>query len=502
MRLKLDLTRNDGEPVKSVAVQTLDRRGMTIGRGANNDWTLEDPDRHMSKNHCVIEYRDGQYLLTDTSTNGVFLNRSPERLLRDSAVLLSDGDVLGVGVYEIAVQYLADDPLAAEADDPFAGLPPPYEDPVEQKKKIDLADTYESPDEFVKTLDAPDAGLVDDEDPFGLAGPAPSPRGTIDDGLDPFAGPPTGAVPGAVGGGARDLIPDDADLIGPGYETGAEHDLMEGHSVADHVRREQDYFRPPQAEQAIPDDWEAATGGAGLAPQAPPPGAAAAAQPTPPGAAAAAQPTPPGAAAAAQPPPPPSAQQASGPGDLALVRAFLAGAGMKGLDVSDRELEELMRTVGATFRQMVEGMREVLMTRSSIKSEFRIDQTMLKAKENNPLKFSTSGEEAMKALLQKPMPGYLPAERAVQEGFEDIRAHQIAVMAGLQVALTALLKRFDPETLAKRLEKNSLLGSKKARYWDVFTELYEEIAREAEDDFQSLFGREFSRAYTDQVKKL
>ncbi|MCH8998409.1 MAG: type VI secretion system-associated FHA domain protein TagH, partial [Proteobacteria bacterium] len=220
------------------------------------------------------------------------------------------------------------------------------------------------------------------------------------------------------------------------------------------------------------------------------------------GAAAAAQPTPPGAAAAAQPPPPPSAPQASGPGDLALVRAFLAGAGMKGLDVSDRELEELMRTVGATFRQMVEGMREVLMTRSSIKSEFRIDQTMLKAKENNPLKFSTSGEEAMKALLQKPMPGYLPAERAVQEGFEDIRAHQIAVMAGLQVALTALLKRFDPETLAKRLEKNSLLGSKKARYWDVFTELYEEIAREAEDDFQSLFGREFSRAYTDQVKKL
>ncbi len=480
MRLKLDLTRNDGEPVENVAVQTLDRHGMTIGRGANNDWTLDDPDRHMSKNHCVIEYRDGQYLLTDTSTNGVFLNRSPERLLRDSAVLLSDGDVLGVGIYEIAVQYLADDPLAAGADDPFAGLPPPYEDPVERKKQIDLADTYESPDEFVKTLDAPDAGLVDDADPFGLAGPAPLPRGATGDDLDPFAGPPTGAVPGAVGGGARDLIPDDSDLIGPGYETGAEHDLMEGHSVADHVRTEQDYFRPPQAEQAIPDDWEATTGGAGVAPRAPPPGAP----------------------AAAQPPPPPSAPQASGPGDLALARAFLAGAGMKGLDVSDRELEELMRTVGATFRQMVEGMREVLMTRSSIKSEFRIDQTMLKAKENNPLKFSTSGEEAMKALLQKPMPGYLPAERAVQEGFEDIRAHQIAVMAGLQVALTALLKRFDPETLAKRLEKSSLLGSKKARYWDLFTELYGEIAREAEDDFQSLFGREFSRAYTDQVKKL
>ncbi len=465
MRLKLDLTRSDGEPVSSVAAQVLDRSGMTIGRGPSNDWALDDPDRHMSKKHCVIEYRDGQYLLTDTSTNGVFLNRSTERLLRDSAVLLSDGDIFGVGIYEIAVQFLADDPLAAAVDDPFASLPPPYENPVApQRKQDDLADSFDSPDEFVKTLDAPDTGLVDDADPFGLAGPASLPRDTIGDGLDPFAAAPTDAA----GHDARDLIPDDADLIGPGYDTGAEHDLMEGHSVADHIRTEQDYFQPPQASQAISDDWEAETGGAGAAPRAPPPGA----------------------------------PRASGSGDVALARAFLAGAGMERLDVSDQELEELMRTIGATFRQMVEGMRDVLMTRSSIKSEFRIDQTMLKPKENNPLKFSTSGEEAMTALLQKPIPGYLPAERAVKEGFEDIRAHQIAVMAGLQVALTALLKRFDPETLAKRLEKNSLLGSKKARYWDLFTELYGEIAREAEDDFQSLFGREFARAYTDQIEKL
>lgn len=466
MRLKLDLTRNDGEPVSSVATQILDRRGMTVGRGANNDWVLDDPDRHMSKKHCVIEYHDGQYLLTDTSTNGVFLNRSSERSLRDSAVLLSDGDVLGVGIYEIAVQFLADDPLTATADDPFAGLPQPYEDPVApQKKAADLADSYDSPDEFVKTLDAPDASLVDDADPFGLAGPAPLARDTIGDDLAPFAGPPTGAEPGAEGRDARAMIPDDADLIGPGYDTGTEHDLMAGHSVADHIRTEQDYFQPPQAKQAIPDDWEMKTGGAGVAPQKPPP-------------------------------------RVTGSGDVALARAFLVGAGMEQLDVSDQELEEFMRTVGATFRQMVEGMREVLMTRSSIKSEFRIDQTMLKPKENNPLKFSANGEEAMKALLQKPIPGYLPAERAVKEGFGDIRAHQIAVMAGLQVALTALLKRFDPETLAKRLEKNSLLGSKKARYWDLFTELYGEIAHEAEDDFQSLFGREFSRAYTDQIEKL
>ena len=473
MRLKLDLARNDGKPLTSVESQTLDRRAMTIGRGPDNDWVLDDPERHMSKRHCTVEYRDGQYVLIDTSTNGVFLNHAPERLERNRAVVLADGDIFAAGVYEIAVRVLDDEPLAVaeevpDRNDPFADLPPPYEDPVERKRQVRATDSFESPDGFVKTLDAPDAGLVDDRDPFGLGGPASTRHDIIGDDFDLSTDAAPGSGSDGLGGGARALIPEDDDLIGPGYETGAEHDVMEGHSVADHVPTEQDYFKPPQVAETIPDNWSGEIG-AGAAPAAPSPAAASAAQ---------------------------------GSSDVASARAFLAGAGMEGLEVTDQELEQLMRTVGATFRQMVEGMREVLMTRASIKSEFRIDKTMLKAKENNPLKFSTSGEEAMKALLHKPAAGYMPAERAVQEGFEDIRAHQLAVMAGLQVALTALLKRFDPEMLAKRLEKSSLLSSKKAQYWDLFTELYQEIAREAEDDFQNLFGREFSRAYEEQIKKL
>jgi type VI secretion system FHA domain protein len=489
MRLKLDLSRNDGQPITSLESQTLDRRGITIGRAPDNDWILEDPGRHVSKHHCTIEYRDGEYVLMDTSTNGVFLNRAAERLERNRAVALADGDILGSGVYEIAVRMLDDEPLAvteeaSDRNDPFADLPPPYEDPVEQKQQVRPTDSFESPDSFVKTLDAPDAGLVDDRDTVRLGGPASTRQDIIGDEFEPFADPADvahGSGTDGLGRGARELIPDDDDLIGSGYETGAEHDVMEGHSVADHVPTEKDYFKPPQVAETIPEDWSTEFG-AGAAPAGSPPAA------------------PQGAAGA--PSHPAAAPVAFGPSDIASARAFLAGAGMEGLDVTDQELEQLMRTVGATFRQMVEGMREVLMTRTSIKSEFRIDQTMLKAKENNPLKFSTSGEEAMKALLHKPAAGYMPAERAVQEGFEDIRAHQLAVMAGLQVALTALLKRFDPETLAKRLEKSSLLSSKKAQYWDLFTKLYQEIAREAEDDFQSLFGREFSRAYKEQVKKL
>ena len=79
-------------------------------------------------------------------------------------------------------------------------------------------------------------------------------------------------------------------------------------------------------------------------------------------------------------------------------------------------------------------------------------------------------------------------------------------MAGVEAAITALLKRFEPARLEERMGKpgalGSLFGSRQAQYWQQFTELYTQISREAEDDFQVLFGREFSRAYEEHSARL
>ncbi|MGH7159252.1 MAG: FHA domain-containing protein, partial [Acetobacteraceae bacterium] len=48
---------------------------FNIGRGSDNDWVLADPDRHLSKRHCVVAFRSGTWQLADVSTNGTFLNR-------------------------------------------------------------------------------------------------------------------------------------------------------------------------------------------------------------------------------------------------------------------------------------------------------------------------------------------------------------------------------------------------------------------------------------------
>ena len=62
--------------------------------------------------------------------------------------------------------------------------------------------------------------------------------------------------------------------------------------------------------------------------------------------------------------------------------------------------------------------------------------------------------------------------------------------------------RHSPEGLTQGMMDKVLTANRKARMWDKMVELYDDIAREAEDDFQHLFGEKFSAAYEDQIGRL
>jgi type VI secretion system protein len=188
------------------------------------------------------------------------------------------------------------------------------------------------------------------------------------------------------------------------------------------------------------------------------------------------------------------------------LQAFLEGAGVANLPLAaSADPEATLRAVGEVFRAMTEGLREVLMSRAAIKGDMRVEQTMIQARNNNALKFSVTPDDAVAALLLTDRPGYMPPLAATKEAFNDIKSHELAVMAGIQTALMGLLQRFDPATLEKRLAQGLLAsvlpGARKARYWDSFCEVYGQIAREAEDDFQAVFGKAFAKAYTAQTRK-
>ena len=81
-------------------------RGGSIGRAPDNDWVLPDPDRYISGRHASIDYRDGAYYLRDSSTNGVYVNKSDHPVGRGAGIRLYDGDELRMGDYVFGVSIV------------------------------------------------------------------------------------------------------------------------------------------------------------------------------------------------------------------------------------------------------------------------------------------------------------------------------------------------------------------------------------------------------------
>lgn len=459
---------------------------LTIGRGEENDLALPDPDRQLSKRHCVLEERNGDYVIIDISTNGTFLNYGAERL-GAIPTPLNHGDVIQLGPFELAVEIIA--AANARAAQP---LPPLAASAVAPGLPVS-GHPSQGVEDLLSGMATPGYDPLDD-----LLGSAGSERAT-----------PSWRDRTTPQDSLSRILPEDDNFL--------DRDPwppMTGASEPDHRPTAQDYFAAPAVQSsAIPDDWDDLI--------APSPPASPAVQPAPPMPFEPSPPTapsfvppsapvappspvtaPPSAAAAVQP----AAASARAQENGRALRAFLSGAGAGHLNISPAEEEEIMARLGAVFAAMVTGMREILMTRAQIKSEMRMDRTMIGMGANNPLKFSISPEQAVEAMIRPTVRGYLDAEAATAEALNDIRAHEVAMMSGMQAALRDLLGRLGPDQLSARIESGStlgsLLGGKKARYWEAYEKMYAQIAKETEDDFQSAFGREFARAYQAQIRKL
>src|SRR3954452_20343725 len=77
---------------------------FSIGRGPENDWMLADPERSVSKPHCMLAARSGCWQTPDLPPTATFLTRAPEPLGRGQPKDLRDGDRVRIGPYEIEVR--------------------------------------------------------------------------------------------------------------------------------------------------------------------------------------------------------------------------------------------------------------------------------------------------------------------------------------------------------------------------------------------------------------
>ena len=472
---------NSGAMPGDAAPVPMQGSSLTIGRGASNDLVLPDPDQMLSRNHCAIEDHNGNVVVVDLSANGTFLNYSKIPLGR-TPTPLNNGDVLCVGNYELLVEIR--EAMAT------AGIPEP------------LAAAPASP---------------------GVAGNAPDPLALLDDAgpggdfLDDLLGEskPTGPSQLNPVDPIDDLLPPLGEDEDPFFQKPSDGREGEGASLPSHSPSASDGFVAPAAHSSvIPDDWDDDfLSGIGEDKAPAPPAEKVAPLPA----------TPAESATQSKPAPieaqeqvtvsekPATVAKAEEPEETPLetkeaMSAFLRGLGVEEDLLGSEELGTSMGRMGRVLKTLVTGLREILMTRTSIKSEFRIEQTMISAGGNNPLKFSITPEQAIEAMIKPATKGYLSPETAAEEALRDIKAHEVAMVTGMEAALKGVLTRLDPKALEEQIQDkgglSGLLRGKKARYWDVYEKLYSEISDQAENDFHELFSREFARAYKAQLDKL
>ena len=177
-----------------------------------------------------------------------------------------------------------------------------------------------------------------------------------------------------------------------------------------------------------------------------------------------------------------------------------------GVDPS-RVPPETAAAMGNIMRSVVQGLIEVLRARSEIKTEFRMPVTQVKVSENNPLKFAANAEDALGNLLGRRNPAYLPPQEAFDDAFNDVRYHQLAMLAGVRAGFDNLMDRFDPVQLQEAFDRGGkrgglFSGGGKSSYWERYAEKYSEMTADRDETFRRLFGEEFARAYEQQLSVL
>ncbi|GGF20346.1 phosphopeptide-binding protein [Aliidongia dinghuensis] len=474
---------------------------FTIGRGPDNDWVLLDAQRHLSKHHCRIERSETGYLIVDTSTNGVYVGDSSAPVGRGNSHPLANGDILNLSTCVVRIEISGE--LAASAAPRTLIVEPPPPAATGETiiapsffgasasrfawSKPTVSDEKPAAAPFEPITGFPGAGIGTDAapgdtagTPMALAGPSDNPAVTETFFRAPEILRP--AVPVDWHKEAADRLPVEPQPLAAPVETPASDEAAVSHRII-----EADVIDLPVVSPRV----KTAPVLSPPPPPAPAPHTVTPHTPTP--------------HTLAQARPPAAAPSAEMPADAQrLIEAFLDGAALP-IDAFDMtDPAATLRKIGQAFREAVGGIRELLESRAMLKAEFRLEHTLVRARDNNPLKFSNNLDGTLAVLLGRRVPGFMEPPEAIRESVRDVKAHEIAMMAGLRAALTAQLEQLAPAQIRAQAEKGGghalLPQTRKARLWDRYEELHEDMSTEQVTG--SPVGRGFAEAYSRQFRKL
>ena len=422
MPLTLKITSKQKHILGADSVHVFSVHGGTVGRAPDNDWVLPDPDRYISARHAIIDYQGGAYYLTDSSTNGVFVNDSDQPVGKGAPLRLYDGDRLRMGDYQFLARIVN---VSADGTEDTG---------------VFIADDAEITDSF-KDPGTGDLRVLEHE---ARTRPEPgvAPKKPVQESIEPDLSELS------LEDSGRRAIADSGDHRATRPMSGVVPRADDPSPFADPEFTAEDFGQSGVYESP-----------------------------------------------------------ATGPGDSRALAIILEAAGLDPSRVPPGREHQTLITIGHFIRAAAEGTINVLRTRSLVKAQFRLNQTTIQPKENNPLKFAPNAEEALKHLFYKRPADYLPPVEAIEEALEDVRAHQAATVVAMKAAFRDLLERFDPDGLEdnfnRGLKRGALLkATNRAKFWDLYRDYYQVVAGHSDENFANIAGPKFADAFDAEMHRL
>ncbi len=540
MSLILTVLSFKNQPISETNTVSISSEGGSIGRSDDNTLVLPDTEKFVSRHHATIKAENGYYYLSDTSLSGVYINGA-EPALHNATERIDNGTLLRIGEYEIAVaiadESMTDDfpfvsnPITPRPRD-FLVVDEPWVESESMGSNSLMTDNFPSHEELVqKEANTQPADfqsrLQGNQSPLFDSYIAPSiisssstssteeiPANFSFDDLfsaSDLESQPTQPI-------NKPTVNDDfADFFGAAInDMAAENDLStlisetsteSTHEISESVDLFANNDELPLSSSPTPSDIISDTltehkhevSAVELADEEI-------------------------SSFAIEPPFSPSEHKPAktdtrheddkintksvaeygdsqpsktSVADGVLFNAFLQGVAVK-CEIHPEQQTETLQRIGLMFRKLIDGTIAVLRSRAEFKSLCRVNMTVIKATNNNPLKFTVSTDDVLRQLIENKTDGFLASTAAIEESFNDIMNHQLAMQAGIQASLTDLLKTFDPKIIEKQFEQGLVL-QKKSKCWDSYEATYRNTVEDAVENF---YGEAFVKAYEQQMSLL
>ncbi|MGV2871634.1 type VI secretion system-associated FHA domain protein TagH [Colwellia sp. E150_009] len=492
-------------------------QGGSIGRSNDCDWTLVDVDRYISNKHALISYQNEQFLITDTSSNGVFINNARTPLGKNNTHVITQSDHIKIGRYEIEVDSLQilDTPIQVEnqsaqvGDGDLLGLVMGDAANHTSENEADYLNISKDNNFDLETSSDESLGLNDILSGASNYPPSHKSEESIPsvehqaeyqpEQKSEYFEPKKPPVSNQHSVSNDASIPEDWELSGilPAIQ---DYEPPKASPPITQESTESSFNVQPSPVQVDPvTPVERVTPVQPIAPVDPV---------TPVASITPVEPVSPIEHVAPVVPSEPEksndsiVSQPTENGSNEFLSTLYNKLGLPKEYLASIDEEQFAEDIATVMLSTTKGLMSLLNSRTVFKQESRLSLTSVQPRSNNPIKFSIDPVDTLEMLLLKKKKGYLTAKESYDEAVSDIQLHQMAFLSGLQATVTGVLNQISPESIENQINEKgrSFMGLKaSSQYWQLYKDKQELLAKSVTENLNEVLSTYFSEAYQAQI---